>query len=375
MGSVRQRGPASWLLDYYTPNGRRCRETIRIGTRAEAERVLKQREGELARGRPLFAQADKITFDDLAKDFIRSYEINGQRSVGKAKKSVERLTEFFGGWRAVNITALTVRTYVEKRQRAGLSNGTINRELAAIKRAFRLAVKARVLSHDHVPDIPMLKEAPPRAGFFAPEQFQAVLRHLRPEVKPVALFAYETGWRLREIITMQWRQVDLQAGTARLDPGTTKNREGRLVYLSPGLLHVLKAQEAGARALEREKGIIIPWVFHRRGKRILRFLASWQTACKQAGVPGMFFHDLRRTAIRNMVRAGVPERVAMQISGHKTRSVFERYNIVSEGDLKEAARKLVGYRDRDSNGSPQHDSQRQPVAGGPGRRPAHHGSA
>jgi integrase len=176
-----------------------------------------------------------------------------------------------------------------------------------------------------------------------PAQFHAVLRHLRSEVKPIALFAYETGWRLREIIPMQWHQVDLQASTARPDPGTTKNREGRLAYLSPALLDVLRAQEAATRALERDKGIIIPWVFHRRGKRILRFLASWQTACKMAGVPGMFFHDLRRTAVRNMVRAGVPERVAMQVSGHKTRSVFERYNIVSEGDLQEAARRISAY--------------------------------
>ncbi len=164
MGSVRQRGPDSWLLDYYATGGRRLRETIRVGSRSEAERELKRREGDLARGRPLFAQADKVVFDDLAKDFIRDYEVNGRRSVGKAKKSVERLTEFFGGCRAVNITTQDVRAYIEKRQRAGTANGSINRELAALRRAFTLAVKARTLSHDHVPEIPMLKEAPPRSG-------------------------------------------------------------------------------------------------------------------------------------------------------------------------------------------------------------------
>jgi integrase len=123
-----------------------------------------------------------------------------------------------------------------------------------------------------------------------------------------------------------------------------------VIYLSPALLDLLRAQETETRNLERTKGIIIPWVFHRRGKRILRFLASWQTACKQAGAPGKFFHDLRRTAVRNMVRTGVPERVAMQIIGHKTRSVFERYNIVSESDLKDAARKIGAHHQR--NGTP-----------------------
>ena len=157
----------------------------------------------------------------------------------------------------------------------------------------------------------------------------------------MALFAYETGWRLREITGLQWRQVNLDEGWVRLDPGATKNKEGRLAYLSPSLLEVLKAQAEATRALERNKGVIIPWVFHRNGKPIGSFYKTWRLACRMAGVPGRIFHDLRRTAVRNMVRAGILERVAMQISGHKTRSVFERYNIVSEGDLKEAARKLA----------------------------------
>jgi len=366
MGSVRQRGSSSWLLDYSAPNGRRLRETIKVASRAEAERELKKREGDLAHGRLLFASADKVTFEDLSILLLRDYENNQKRSIGKAKKSVQRLTEFFGGWRVVNITAADVGAYTEKRLRSGYANASVNRELAALKRGFRLAVKNRLISHDHVPHIPLLKEAPPRSGFFESEQFRVVLRHLRPEIKPVALFAYETGWRLREILGLERRNLDLREGYARLDPGTTKNNDGRVAYLSPSLLEILQAQEAASRDLERQKGIIIPWVFHRRGGRILRFLASWQTACRKTGVPGMLFHDLRRTAVRNMVRASIPERVAMQISGHKTRSVFERYNIVSEGDLREAAARLAAY----TKGSP---PRQRPVAGGPERNRSIHG--
>jgi integrase len=252
-------------------------------------------------------------------------------------------TQFFGGYRAVNITTQDVRVYIEKRQRAGLANGTINRELAALSRMFQLAVHARLLSSDRVPNIDLLREAPPRAGFFERAQFQALLPHLRPEVRPVAQFGYELGWRLREIITLEWRQVDLVNGAVRLDPGSTKNGDGRVAYCSPELLAVLRAQETATREMEHAKGIGIPWVFNRRGKRILRFLASWQTACKNAGVPGMLFHDLRRTAVRNMVRAGIPERVAMQISGHRTKSVFERYNITSDADLREGATRLSSF--------------------------------
>jgi integrase len=341
MGSVRKQGrrPNTWQLDYPGPNGR-VRATIRVSSKAEAERVLKQREGDIARGRPLFTSADKVTFEELTALVVRDYELNGKRSVGKTKKNVERLQEFFGGWRAVNVTATAVGMYVEKRLKVGLSNASVNRELATLKRTFHLAVKVRLLSHDHVPTIDLLKEAPPRSGFFEPEQFQAVLRHLRPEIVPVARFGYETGWRLREILQLEWRQLNLDEGWARLDPGTTKNGEGRVVYFSPELLAVLRNQRAATREIERAKGIVTPYVFHRKGRRILRFLASWQTACRAAGLPGRLFHDLRRTAIRNMVKAGVPERVAMMISGHRTRSVFERYAIVNEGDLREAAGRI-----------------------------------
>ena len=241
--------------------------------------------------------------------------------------------------------------YVEKRLKTGLSNASTNRELATLKRAFRLAVKAKMLSHDHVPDVPMLKESAPRAGFFEPEQVQAVLQHLPPYIKPIAMVANELGWRLREILPLQLHQLNLAEGSLYLAPGATKNSEGRVVYLSPDLLEALRAQHAMTRELERSVRAPIPWVFHRKGGRQVRGVRkAWAKACHQAGVPGMVFHDLRRTAIRNMIRTGVPERVAMQISGHKTRSVFERYNIVSESDLKDAAMKIGAYHQR--NGMP-----------------------
>jgi integrase len=336
---LRKRGDV-WHVDT-TVNGRRLRRSCETSDRAQALAVLRALQAEYQQRGPLALRAPKVTVDELLDGLVRDYEVNGKRSVGKARKSAARLREFFGGWKAVGVTGGDVRAYVEKRQAARFANASINRELAALKRAFRLGVKGKQIPHDAVPDVPMLKEAPPRAGFFEAEQFQAVLRGLPPDVRPVALFGYETGWRVREIVGLQWRQVDLEGGTVRLDPGSTKNGEGRVAYCSPALLETLRAQRAATVELERKRGRIVPWVFHRRGQRILRFLGAWRAACRGAGVPGMLFHDLRRTAVRNMVRAGVPERVAMQVSGHRTRSVFERYNIVSDGDLREAARKMA----------------------------------
>ncbi len=125
-----------------------------------------------------------------------------------------------------------------------------------------------------------------------------------------------------------------------MNPGTTKNDDGRVFPFTQELRELLVQQKEQTEKLQRQKDMLIPWVFHREGKKVGDFRKSWATACKKAGVPGRIPHDFRRTAVRNLVRAGVPERVAMQMTGHKTRSVFERYNIVSEGDLDAAAKRL-----------------------------------
>jgi integrase len=244
--------------------------------------------------------------------------------------------------RAMDITTDKVRKYMAGRQEAGYSNAEINRELAALKRMFNLARQQSPPKVDHVPYIPMLPEDNVRKGFFEPEAFRAVLKELPEPLKPVATFAYYTSWRKEKILNLTWGQVDLDGGIVRLEPGTTKNREGRTVFLPTELDTPLRQQWAKTNTLERQRGQIIPWVFHRSGKPIRDFRDVWNSACQRAGYPGRLFHDFRRTGVRNMVRAGVPERVTMQISGHKTRSVFDRYNIVSEGDLREAARKLSG---------------------------------
>ncbi len=151
-----------------------------------------------------------------------------------------------------------------------------------------------------------------------------------------------------EVLVLERRQLDLEAGTVRLDPGRTKNDEGRIIYLTPECKGLMAAQVARVEALQRRLGRIVPFLFPRVGKgkragqRRRDFRKAWATACKDAGAPGMHRHDFRRTAVRNMVNAGVPERVAMKVTGHKTRAVFDRYHIVSPADLQDVARRLTG---------------------------------
>jgi integrase len=206
---------------------------------------------------------------------------------------------------------------------------------------FTLAVRAGKASHR--PLFPAIRVQNTRKGFFEPDQLQAVLKELPDYLRTVIKFAYLTGWRKSEVIGLQWRQVDFTAGSVRLEPGTTKNDEGRVFPFAalPALKALLDEQRELTIALERRKEEIIPWVFHRYGKQIRFFHDAWREACKRAGVPGHLVHDLRRTAFRNLERAGVPRSWAMKLTGHKTESVYLRYAIVSEADLSEGVRKLA----------------------------------
>ncbi len=174
-------------------------------------------------------------------------------------------------------------------------------------------------------------------------------RHLPVDLQVAAAIAYVYGWRMQsEVLALERRQLDLEVGTLRLDPGTTKNDEGRIVYLTPELRVLLAAQLERVEALQKRTDRIIPYLFpfltgrQRRGKRRSDFRKAWASACEAAGVAGRLRHDFRRTAVRNMVNAGVAERVAMKVTGHKTRAVFDRYHIVSPGDLQDVARELAG---------------------------------
>jgi integrase len=230
-----------------------------------------------------------------------------------------------------------------------VSDAEINRELAHLKRIFSLAIRDGVIGRK--PHIPMMDErGRVRTGFFEAEMLASVLAHLPAENRPVIRFAATTGWRIAsEVLPLQWRQVDMDAGEVRLDPGTTKNGDGRVFPMTANLRALLKEREAD-RDRVKKAGHICPYVFFRevadgRGgekkpHHIISLTKGWKAACRLAGCPGRIPHDLRRTAIRNLVRSGVPERVAMRLTGHKTPSVFARYDIVSEGDLRDAVAKL-----------------------------------
>jgi integrase len=209
-----------------------------------------------------------------------------------------------------------------------------------LKRMLSLALAAEHLLRR--PHIPTLQENNTRKCFFEREQFRSVVKHLPEDLKPVMEVAYITGWRVKsEILTRQKSHVDLEADWLRLEPGGTKNRDRRMFPLTPELRAVLERQLARTRDIEGATGRIIPLVSHRKGKPIKSLRRAWLTACKKAGVPGRIPHDFRRTAMRNLGRAGVPRSTAIAMVGHKTEAVYRRYAIVDEAMLREGAAKLA----------------------------------
>ena len=335
MGEVRLRGRI-WHVRY-SRDGVRYGETSRSRKKGDAERLLKLREGDIARGVPVTPKFGQLRFDEAAEDMFLDYRVNNKRTLADVECRVRKhLRPVFGGRRMGSITTADVQRFVARRQAANASNGEINRELTTLKRMFSLSLQGgKLLTKPH---IPLLHEDNVRKGFFEHDQFEAVVTHLPNELVLMLRFAYITGWRVRsEVQTLQWRQVDFEAGEVRLDPGTTKNKQGRTFPFTDTLREVLVSQRVVADGLQQTTGTICPWVFHRDGRPIKTFVTAWRTACVSAGCPGKIPHDLRRTAVRNLIRAGVSEPVAMAMTGHLTRSVFDRYNIVSSRDLRNAA--------------------------------------
>ena len=327
-----------YWVKYYR-NGIPIRESTGTAVFNEAKSFLNRREGDVAKGVPITPKMGRVKFTEIAEDIVNDYKVNGRRSTRDLEARLRlHILPFFGEARASALSAVNFRKYIDFRQEKGAKNAEINRELAAIKRTYTLAVQAGRIFQK--PYIPMLKENNVRIGFFEREQFESIRSNLSEDLAPMITFAYITGWRTySEVMPLKWAQVDFEAGRVRLEPGITKNDDGREFPITKELKALLKGQKEKAIAL-RKRGIICPWVFNRRGKPILEYRRAWKTACKKAGLPGRIPHDFRRTAVRNLVRAGIPERVAMMLTGHKTRSVFERYNIVSTGDFDQAAKRL-----------------------------------
>lgn len=358
MGTIYKRGQTYWIKYYH--DGRPIYESSRSKLKMFARELLKQREGDIAQGKIPGVYFDKITFDELAEDLITDYHINKKKDMAGAEIRIRHLKSHFGGWRVHKINSLEIKAYIKKRKKEGKANATISLELDYLKRMLNLGASLTPPKVDRVPHFPKIEISNVRTGFFEHDDFLRFRDELPDYLKGFTTFAYYTGWRMSEVIGLTWSRVDRLRGIVRLEPGETKNDKGRTIYLGDELKAVINEQRKRKMQSKGFSDYVFP---NRNGTgKITGFRDPWNRACRKAGLgygykindkyaekwekelpKGPTFHDFRRTAIRNMVRSGIPDRVAMKVSGHETRSVFDRYNIVNDTDLKEAALRQEKY--------------------------------
>lgn len=338
LGGVYLRGGVWWIR--YSYRGDKRRETSRSVNRSDAVRLLKKRLGEMGQGRLVGPDAERVTLADLKGMLLDDYALKGNRTAPRAAQGMAHVLGHFSETaRALDITADALVSYAKVRKEDGAAPATVKNELAMLRRGFNLAVRAGRLPQR--PAFPVIEARNRRTGFFEEAEYRAVEARLDVDVRPLAGFMYLTGWRKSEALQLEWRNVDFSAGILRIED--SKNGEPRTFpfHALPELAELLTMQKDRTEAVEQARGIIVRNVFHRDGERIRNFRRAWMTACKAAGVPGRLVHDFRRTAARNLSRAGVSERVIMSLCGWRTRSVFDRYRIVNEADLAEGLAKLA----------------------------------
>jgi len=329
----------NWWIGFYH-RGKEIRESSQSQSEADAKRLLKRKVTAVAAGKVL-PREDKLTFDELAKDIENDYRVNGKRTLADLSYRVGHLREFFGMDRAIDITTDRGRAYQRKRLDKGAAPATINREMAALRRMLSLAFNAGKLSR--IPKLEMLAENNVRENFLEHGSFMTLLSNLPEDVRDLVEFEYLSGWRQGSAKMLAWADIDIQTQTARLRSANSKNKTVWVLPLTGKLLEIIQR-----RMTQRRLDCL--FVFHRKGQRIKDFHDAWATACKKSGlVPGragVVPHDLRRCAARNLSRAGVQEQIAMRITGHKTSSMYRRYRIVDERDLREATENLDAYLER-----------------------------
>jgi integrase len=313
---------------------------VRAATRLREERIREAKNHRAGIRKFQGPAAEKVTVNDLLDELVAYATTAGLKSLRQMKVHIEPVRSFFGYRRAVELARKPIEKFIEWRRENDAADATIDRELELLRRAYTLAREDGRIAF--MPPVPRLVKghANARQGFVERAELEKLLPELPSQVlRDVALFAYATGMRKSEILSLTWDGFDRETKMLRLHASKAKTGRGRAVSLEgwPELAQVVERRLA-------ERRLDCSLIFHNgRGARVGDFYTSWERALDRAKLRHFTIHDFRRTAVRNMVRAGVPESVAMSISGHRTRAIFDRYNITSEKDLAEAMAKRAAY--------------------------------
>lgn len=331
-GHIYCRNGIYWIK--YHRNGEAFYESSRSRVKEDAKKLLKARINQKYR-------TSTVTVGELLDDVLTFYRVHRPKSYSKFARPVieAALQPYWSRYTVEQVTTAKITAYQAKRKGKGAADATVNRELALLRRAFRLGAEATPPKVAIIPKFKLLAENNTRTGFMSHDQYHALRDALPEELRPLFVVAYHTGVRRGELLKIRWSQVDLNAREIRLRREETKSDRPRTLPIYGDMVDVLTEH----KKFTHESWPRCQLVFHRAGRPIRDFRRSWAIACDAVGMPELLFHDLRRTAVRNMVRAGISERVAREISGHRTRAVFERYDIVDGRDILDAGEKLSKF--------------------------------
>ncbi len=350
-GRAYQRENGTWAIAYYV-HGKEVRESVarllgkrpwQVTTR-DAAGALKRRIAEVEDGTFVDPRAARATVDQVLDAYLAHCRLQGRKAVRDIANVLTHIRRAFGTDRVSALTAAGVEEWAAELIAAGRPRGTVKLYLAYLRAAMNLARRHRRLAS--VPPFPAIDVQNARRGFFEPAEVEQLLRHLDADHADVVTFAYLTGWRRSEILSLTWDAVDRTRGTLRLDD--SKNGEGRRLPLrrqdgalnDPGEL----LERRWRKRAHQDR--LIPWVFHHTGCPIARntLWEAWTRATTAAKLGGKLFHDLRRTAARDLIAAGNDYKTAMDITGHKTMAVFHRYQIGDDRLAQRGLDRLEAYR-------------------------------
>jgi integrase len=353
-GSLYLRGKMWW---YKSPDGT-CRSTeTRIKSVAVEWKQKFHAEQRNSEGRPLLVGADAgITINEVLDDYISYLTLKGRKSVKIIGQVLNAsIRPAFGDRKPASLTTADIEGHRAVRENH-VDPVTVNRELAYLRAAMNNGmVRQTPRKVKSVPYMPMADESHNvRTGFVEVPGYQKILQELPVSLKALFVCGYHVSTRKGELKNIIWPQVDFDENVIVLEPADTKTGKGRFLPIYGDMGEWLKKQ----KAIRDAEFPNCPWVFFWQtvdcmlghggvrtvpGSHVQKFDASWKAAVKRAGYEGLLFHDLRRSAQRNMRKAGIDQSIRMKISGHKTDSMERRYNIVDIEDVKEAGKQMAKW--------------------------------
>jgi integrase len=329
-GGIYPRGNVLWI--FYSFRGQIFRESAHTSDEKVARKLLKARLKQVERPGFVGPKEDKWTLADMKEKIRLDYERKQNRSFGCVEDAFQHLEaeDAFKFHRVIDITAEKIEEYGNKRLKAGAARASVNYELACMRRGFKLMVEANMVSK--APAIKLYEVDNVRQGFIDVGDFNALLEKVEgSDTRDIIEFLYHAGWRSIEAKAFQWSWID--GNMIRVPKEVAKNKKDRSFPIIGTLMDIIERRQKLRR-------LDCPYVFHRAGKPIRSFRKAFKAAAKEVGHEVLLPHDMRRSAVRNFRKAGLSEGDGMMLSGHRTRSVYERYNIRDDRDLTDSMNRV-----------------------------------